>query len=74
MIRRDSWGESIASNLYPREFSFAMNEDVSTIEFLSPDNLAADFPLLLSPQTLYELKELQSYTTHIVIGNTLHDH
>ena len=55
---KDSWGDIIASDGFPRAFSFARDEDVSVQKFLSADSLGANFHLPLSPKALQEISSL----------------
>jgi hypothetical protein len=57
---KDLWLDDIASDIYPRTYSFVINEDIYVEEFLTSDSLANLFHLPLSPEAMGELRELQS--------------
>ena len=70
---KDPWKDQLASESYPRAFSFALDEDVSATDFLSADTLGANFHLPLSSQAIQELRHAQEDTAHIVLDNSSND-
>ena len=70
---KDPWGDSLASDLFRRAFSYALNEDISVGHFLSANTRATNFALPLSPQALQEIRLMQVASSHIVLNNASHD-
>ena len=56
-----------ASMVYPRAFSYAINEDVSAKDFLTANTLGENFHLPLSAHAIQELRSAQEETAEILL-------
>jgi hypothetical protein len=70
---KDNWKDGIHSEMYPRAFSYARNEDVSIQDFLTASRLSDNFYLPLSPQALEETRNLQNDVTRIEMATNGND-
>ena len=64
---KDPWMDQPASMVYPRAFSYAINEDVSAKDFLTANTLGENFQLPLSAQAIQELRSAQEETAEILL-------
>ena len=67
LMWKDPCSDDLASDSFPRAYSFSLNEDVSAFDFLTAGSLAENFALPISTQALDELRELQQLVAHIEI-------
>jgi hypothetical protein len=64
---KDKWMGHIASDQYPRAFSFSLDEDKSVQDFISAPTLADNFWLPVSSQAREEIRELQNTSRDLVL-------
>jgi hypothetical protein len=66
---KDSWMEHIASEKYPRAFSFALDADKSVQDFITAPTLADNFWLPVSSQAREEIRDLQNTSRELMLDS-----
>jgi hypothetical protein len=70
---KDVWMGQIASEKFPRAFSFTHDEDKLVQEFITAPRLANNFWLPVSSQALDEIRELQIASRDLVLDSNEKD-
>ena len=74
LLWKDLWLEEAAQDLYPRAFSFSVNEDITVGSFLSTPTLAENFHIPISPEAMHEVREMQQQCFHLTLDSDEADH
>jgi hypothetical protein len=63
----------VASEQYPRAFSFTQSEDHSVHQFITAPRLADNFWLSVSPQAMSEIRVLQQVSSDLILDSNVKD-